>query len=334
MAGRARRQTTGSVGALLSGARRRAARRGQQAPRRRARWPASATWPSSRRTPATSTRGRSRARSSPTPRAPARVVLAPNHTGRGARAGGVGRSGAFALPGDEVPVDEELAARLLEAGAGFVADREAHRFEHALEVELPFLRARNPEAIVTPVILGGLDGAECLALGRTLAEIVGALGEEVLVVASSDMSHYLPDDVTRQIDRARHRADARVRRGPPLRRRRAQDISMCGVLPATAMLSYARARGATAGDAHRLRHLRRRLRRHRSRRRLRRESRSTDISSIMSSRRTLVFAVAIALAARARGAVRPPGALSVHPPGDVGARDRPRPRRARHRRAF
>jgi MEMO1 family protein len=174
------------------------------------------------------------------------IVLAPNHTGRGARAA-VWARGAFALPGDRVPVDEELAARLLEAGVGFVADREAHRFEHALEVELPFLRARNPECIVTPVILGGLDGAECIALGRTLAELVAALDEEVLVVASSDMSHYLPDDETRQIDR---RAIEPMLACDPARlfdRVEREDISMCGVLPATTMLSYARARGATRG---------------------------------------------------------------------------------------
>jgi MEMO1 family protein len=174
------------------------------------------------------------------------VVLAPNHTGRGARAA-VWPRGAFALPGDRVPVDEELAARLLEAGVGFVADPEAHRFEHALEVELPFVRARNPEAIVTPVILGGLDGAECIALGATLAEIVDALGEDVLVVASSDMSHYLPDDETRRIDRQAIEpmlaCDA-ARLYDVVER---EDISMCGVLPATAMLSYARARGATGG---------------------------------------------------------------------------------------
>jgi len=174
------------------------------------------------------------------------IVLAPNHTGRGARAA-VWTHGAFALPGDQVPVDAELAARLLEAGVGFVADREAHRFEHALEVELPFIRARNPEAIVTPVILGGLDGAECVALGRTLAEIVAALDEEVLVVASSDMSHYLPDDVTRKIDQ---RAIEPMLACDPARLFdvvEGEDISMCGILPATTMLSYARARGATKG---------------------------------------------------------------------------------------
>jgi AmmeMemoRadiSam system protein B len=174
------------------------------------------------------------------------IVLAPNHTGRGARAA-VWTHGSFALPGDDVPVDDEVTMRLVGAGVGFVADREAHRYEHALEVELPFIRARNPNAIVTPVILGGLDGAECIALGRTLAEVVAALDEDVLVVASSDMSHYLPDDVTRKID---ERAIAPMLAADPARLYdvvEREDISMCGVLPATAMLSYARARGATRG---------------------------------------------------------------------------------------
>ena len=174
------------------------------------------------------------------------VVLAPNHTGRGARQA-VWARGAFALPGDEVPVDEELCARLVEANAGFVFDREAHRLEHALEVELPFIRARRPDAVVTPIILGGLDGAECLALGRVLAELVAALDEEVLVVTSSDMSHYLPEASARAVDgRAIDpmlACDA-ARLYDVVER---EEITMCGVLPATVMLSYARARGATGG---------------------------------------------------------------------------------------
>ncbi|MDB4964877.1 MAG: hypothetical protein JWN44_566 [Myxococcales bacterium] len=174
------------------------------------------------------------------------VVLAPNHTGRGARAA-IWARGAFAIPGDQVPVDEELCARLIEANVGFVADKEAHRAEHALEVELPFLRARNPDAIVTPVILGGLDGAECVALGRALAEVIGALGEDVLVVASSDMSHYLPDDVTRKIDQRAIRPMLACDPEGLFDVVEREEISMCGILPATTMLACARSRGAARG---------------------------------------------------------------------------------------
>jgi AmmeMemoRadiSam system protein B len=177
------------------------------------------------------------------------IVLAPNHTGRGARCA-VWSRGAFVLPGDLIPVDEELCQRLIAAEVvpRFTHDREAHSREHALEVELPFIRARRHDALITPIILGGLDGDECVALGRALAAVVGELGEEALVVASSDMSHYLPDDVTRKIDRRPIEAMLACDPQRLYEVVTSEDISMCGILPVTTMLSYARARGATRGQ--------------------------------------------------------------------------------------
>jgi AmmeMemoRadiSam system protein B len=177
------------------------------------------------------------------------IVLAPNHTGRGERCA-VWSRGAFVLPGDLVPVDEELCQKLIAADVvpRFVHDRDAHKNEHALEVELPFIRARRHDATITPIILGGLDGAECIALGRALAKVIEALGDEVLVVASSDMSHYLPDADTRKIDQ---HAIAPMLACDPERLYNVvtgEDISMCGILPVTTMLAYARARGASAGQ--------------------------------------------------------------------------------------
>jgi AmmeMemoRadiSam system protein B len=98
------------------------------------------------------------------------------------------------------------------------------------------------------VILGGLDGDECVAFGRALARVVSALDDEVLVVASSDMSHYLPDDVTRELDQ---RALEPLCACDPERLYdvvEREGITMCGILPATAMLSYARERGARRGE--------------------------------------------------------------------------------------
>ena len=179
---------------------------------------------------------------------PARaVVLAPNHTGRG-RPGAVWPRGAFLLPGSEVPVDGELCERLLAACDRLEVDREAHRHEHALEVELPFLRALRPDVKVTPVILGGLDGDDCVAVGEALARVIDALGEDVLVVASSDMSHYLPDEEARRIDRRALEPLLELDPEGLYRRVRDEDISMCGILPATAMLAYARARGASRAE--------------------------------------------------------------------------------------
>jgi MEMO1 family protein len=185
------------------------------------------------------------------------VVLCPNHTGRGARIA-VASRGAFRLPGGEVPIAAALADAILGEVPGAVADLEAHRFEHAIEVELPFLRERRPDVAVVPIVLGGLDEAEAIAVGQGLGRAIDAAGGEVLVVASSDMSHYLPDDEARAVDR---RALEPLLDGDPSRLYRTvrqHDISMCGFIPATAMLAYVRTRGvctpelvgyATSGDA-------------------------------------------------------------------------------------
>jgi AmmeMemoRadiSam system protein B len=175
------------------------------------------------------------------------IVLAPNHTGRG-KWGAVWSRGALEIPGGELPVDEALCADLLAAGLPLEADREAHRHEHALEVELPFLRARRPDVIVTPIILGPLELSECLELGARLARVVGALGEDILLVASSDMNHYLSDAETRRIDARAIDPLLALDAERLFRTVRDEDISMCGIIPATVMLAYARARNARRGD--------------------------------------------------------------------------------------
>ena len=72
------------------------------------------------------------------------VILCPNHTGRGARVS-LWPGGSWRTPLGQVPVDDVLTADLLATGL-CRADTEAHLLEHALEVQLPFLQARRPEA--------------------------------------------------------------------------------------------------------------------------------------------------------------------------------------------
>jgi MEMO1 family protein len=183
------------------------------------------------------------------------VILSPNHTGRGPRVS-VYAEGAFRIPGADVPVDAALAARLLAEVPGAQADTRAHEREHAVEVMVPFLHALRPDVRIVPVVLGGLDGAEAIAVGEGLARAIG--GEDVLVIASSDMSHYIPHDLAKQKDRlAIERLLALDAKGL-YDTCELHDITMCGVLPATALLGYAHARGggrpelvqyATSGEA-------------------------------------------------------------------------------------
>jgi MEMO1 family protein len=175
---------------------------------------------------------------------PARVViLSPNHTGHGPPVAVVA-SGAFRVPGADVPIDEPLAAAILREVPGAVDDVRPHAREHAVEVHLPFLLARRTDVRIVPIVLGSLNENEAVAVGEGIARAV-ADAHDVLVVASSDMSHYLPDDVTRERDKLAITPMLALDPRALYRAVTENEISMCGYLPATAMLSYARERNAT-----------------------------------------------------------------------------------------
>jgi hypothetical protein len=176
---------------------------------------------------------------------PARaIVLCPNHTGLGATAS-LWPDGGWRTPLGRVPVDRDLAAAL--ATCPLVKpDRAAHAFEHALEVELPFLQARRPDIAIAPLCLGPLDLAGCAEIGRAVAAAARGSTLGVLIVASSDMSHYLPADEAERQDR--RALDALLALEPErlYQTVRREGITMCGVVPATVMLFAARELGATA----------------------------------------------------------------------------------------
>jgi len=175
------------------------------------------------------------------------LVIAPNHTGRGPRAsiwsGPAGSS--WQLPGLDVPVDELFVSALRAEAPLLRADREAHEDEHAIEVLLPLLAARQPKLRLAAIVLGGLGFPECEALGAAVARAIGRADGPTLIVASSDMSHYLTDDEARATDRLAlaplGAADARALYDTV----RAHGITMCGYIPATVALVAARALGAT-----------------------------------------------------------------------------------------
>jgi MEMO1 family protein len=172
------------------------------------------------------------------------VVLAPNHTGRGARAS-LWPDGEWRQPGSAVPVDETFANALLAEAPLLEADREAHVDEHAIEVLLPLLAARQPALRIAPIVLGGLSFRECEQLASGLARAIEKAGGPTLIVASSDMNHYLPDELTRAMD---ERALAPLTALDPRGlwdSVRANGITMCGYIPTTVTLLAAIALGAT-----------------------------------------------------------------------------------------
>ena len=178
------------------------------------------------------------------------IVLGPNHTGLGEPAA-LWPDGTWRTPLGEVPIDAELTAALLAPpGPGrepaAAPDVAAHRLEHSLEVQVPFLQRAHPGVRIAGLCLSHLSFAACEAVARAVAAASAATG--ALVVASSDMSHYVSAREARALD---HRALERLLALDPrglydvVHR---EGITMCGVVPATVMLLAALARGARTAE--------------------------------------------------------------------------------------
>jgi len=175
------------------------------------------------------------------------IILCPNHTGRGHPLS-IMTEGKWRTPLGDVSIDSELAAALLRSYPALTDDSAAHQFEHAIEVELPFLQNIRPEVRIVPIAVGTGRLILLDQLGRALATAVHASSEPVLIIASSDMNHYEDDASTRVKDR---KAIDKILALDPQGLYDAimtESISMCGFGPAVAMLTAAKLLGAKEAE--------------------------------------------------------------------------------------
>ena len=173
------------------------------------------------------------------------IVLCPNHTGMGQPLA-IMSEGRWLTPLGEVQIDSHIARALKADFPPLVEDVMAHRAEHALEVQLPFLQALVGEFKFVPIAIG-VGHIEILqALGEAIAGVISAESERPLVIASSDMNHYESDEITRVKDRKAIEKILALDAPGLFEIVRQQDISMCGYGPAVAMLTAARRLGASS----------------------------------------------------------------------------------------
>ena len=174
------------------------------------------------------------------------ILLGVNHRGRGAKAA-LSPAEFWETPLGKVQVDRELPG-LIRDHAGFVEfDERPHLQEHSIEVQLPFLQTILGELTFLPISLSYLSEEECRQLGQAIAQLCQAekaSTKKTVLIASSDLSHYLPPKETERLDRI---ALERVLALDPvglLKTVEEEDISMCGVIPTAVFLHAAKALGA------------------------------------------------------------------------------------------
>jgi len=162
------------------------------------------------------------------------VIFGPNHTGHGS-ALAIANEGIWRTPLGDVEIDTETTSKIVRESQIIDVDASAHRWEHSIEVQLPFLQyLYGPKFKIAPIcfMLQDLNSA------REVGEAVGKVltGQNAVIIASSDMSHYEPQERAvkhdelaiksiEAMDEARFHAIIETRH-----------ISACGYGPITALI--------------------------------------------------------------------------------------------------
>lgn len=175
------------------------------------------------------------------------ILLGPRHYPQGEPLA-ILSEGAWRTPLGDAALDHTMAEALKRACPHLREDEVAHRAEHSLEVQIPFLQRLAGSFTFVPIVIGPVRFPALVDLGRAVAEVAAAQPEPVLLIASSDMNHYESDAVTRVKDR---KAIDRILALDPqglydtVRR---EEISMCGYCPTVALLVAARELGAERAE--------------------------------------------------------------------------------------
>ncbi len=186
------------------------------------------------------------------------VVMGTCHTAPWLEGIAASPDAAWSIPGGDVEVDTGLRDAIVDLGKPFVSDGRAHATEHAIEVQLPFVRRLLPGARLVPFTVGCTPDAAVIGgdmAGRLVAERRAA-GERIAVAISTDFAHYPPHPIAQAVtaehlpgllalDIAQvHEVERHLRTAGPV----GVDCGLCGLEATLAGLAALRAMGATRGS--------------------------------------------------------------------------------------
>jgi len=173
------------------------------------------------------------------------VILGPNHTGYGAEFSIISK-GEWLTPLGKVTIDTKLADKITQ-NCGFIEENElAHEYEHSIEVQLPILQYFRQDFKIVPIAILSQDDALLKRLGESIAKAVKDLKLEnsVLIAASSDMTHYEPQDSANKKDSQAIQAILKLNTDELTEKVKKLKITMCGYAPVKAMITAAKLLGA------------------------------------------------------------------------------------------
>lgn len=177
------------------------------------------------------------------PKAETFVIIGPNHTGLGSPVS-LSRD-TWKTPLGAVEADGEMADAL--AGGIIDHDETAHLYEHSIEVQLPFLQRRFSDFKILPVCMGLQDEETATEVGREIFQAAQRLMRRCIVIASSDFTHYEPQETARSVDAKLLESILNMDIPELYSRIRRYNATACGYGPIAATITASSASGAKAG---------------------------------------------------------------------------------------
>jgi hypothetical protein len=178
------------------------------------------------------------------PRRDTFVILGPNHRPELGSPVALSRE-SWRTPLGVVQTDLELA----EALAGTIIDQDeiAHQREHSIEVQIPFLQRRFQDFKILPISMGMQDEETAVEVGQELGRAICSLKRDCTVIASSDFTHYKPQEVARKVDSQLMEAILNMDVPELYSRVYRYDATSCGHGPIAATITASAIMGATSG---------------------------------------------------------------------------------------
>ena len=174
------------------------------------------------------------------------IIMGPNHTGLG-KPLSIMTEGVWKTPLGEVDIDAELGKKILAISSHLQEDHVAHLREHSIEVQLPFLQYFKSFKVV-PIVFAYSTGAIYKEIGREIARAIRELNRKVVIIASSDMTHYESQESAQRKDNQAIEAILDLDADELLKRVDELNISMCGYAPVVSLISAAKELGATGAE--------------------------------------------------------------------------------------
>ncbi|MFH1360574.1 MAG: AmmeMemoRadiSam system protein B [Candidatus Omnitrophota bacterium] len=178
------------------------------------------------------------------------IILGPNHTGAG-ELFSVRTQGSWRTPLGDVPVDTEIASCLVEKSKYLKADHLAHDGEHCIEVLLPFLQMAQKDIRIVPIVVSQANNKKIYKdIAKDILDVIKELQctSDVTIVASSDMTHYEPQEDAYKKDQHVIESILRLDSDNMLERVERLHVSMCGVVAVFILLEIVKGLGAMQAD--------------------------------------------------------------------------------------